>query len=422
MARTLNRLTDRKVRTAGPGMHADGGGLWLQVTATKQARRKGDDRKLNRSWLFRFATGEVIAVKNGKRRQRERLMGLGSAEDTTLAEARQKAAECRKMREQGIDPIQARNTQRAAQIGAAAKVVTFDECRDAYIKAHRDGWRNPKHAAQWGSTLATYASPVLGKLPVATVDTPLVLKVIESIWATKAETANRVRGRIESILDWAKARGYRHGDNPARWKGHLDHLLPARSKVSKVKHHAALPYTRIGKFMIDLRKLTSVSALALEFTILTAARTGEVIGARWTEIDLQKRIWTVPGDRMKSGREHRVPLSARALQILKKMKNEGESDYVFPGALKGKPLSNMALLQLLRGMKATDGLTVHGFRSSFRDWAAEQTSTPNFVVEMALAHAVGDAVEAAYRRGDLLERRRELMKAWAEYCNVEAAK
>lgn len=295
-----------------------------------------------------------------------------------------------------------------------AKAVTFEEAAERYIEAHKAGWKNAKHAAQWTTTLKTYAYPLIGESPVQAIDTGLVLKVLEPIWTTKTETANRLRGRIESVLDWARVRGYRERENPARWRGHLEQLLPAPSKVQRVQHHAALPYADLPKFMEALRAQDGVSASALEFAILTVARTGEVIGAKWSEIDLKERVWTIPAERMKAGKEHRVPFSARTLAILKSMKALGSGEYVFPG-LNNKALSNMALLMLLRRMGRED-ITAHGFRSTFRDWAAERTNFPAEVAEMALAHAVGDKVEAAYRRGDLFAKRRELMTAWAKAC------
>jgi integrase len=290
--------------------------------------------------------------------------------------------------------------------------MTFDQCAAAYFKAHRAGWRNAKHAAQWSSTIKTYAEPVIGALPVQGIDTTLVIKIIEPLWSKKSETASRLRGRIEAVLDWATVRGYRQGDNPARWRGHLDKLLPARTKVSKVKHHAALPYRELPKFMAALRGQDGMSARALEFLILTAARTGEVIGALPAEI--KDRVWTVPAGRMKGSREHRVPLAAPALAVAEKH-NQRNGAFLFPGAKDDKPLSNMAMLALLERMGRSD-LTAHGFRSTFRDWAAECTNYPNEVVEMALAHTINSKVEAAYRRGDLFEKRKSLMSEWAEFC------
>lgn len=374
-----------------PGMLADGDGLYLQVTGAGA-----------RSWIFRFTLG-------GKSRE----MGLGSLKGVGLAAARAKAAQCRALLADGIDPIAARKGEHAARAVAGARAITFDQCAEAYINAHGATWRNPKHHSQWKTTLETYVSPVFGKLPVHAVDVSLVMKALEPIWTTKPETASRIRGRIESVLNWAKARGYRSGENPAQWKGHLDNLLPARSKLSRVKHHAALPYDETAQFMKSLREQTGMPARALEFLILTAARTGEAIGAQWCEIDLAEKVWTVPAARMKGGREHRVPLSNKTLAILNKVAKGEPGDFVFRGR-NGGPLSNMALLMLLRRM-GHGSLTAHGFRSTFRDWAAERTSFQREVAEAALAHVVGDKVEAAYRRGDLFEKRRRLMEAWAEF-------
>jgi integrase len=295
--------------------------------------------------------------------------------------------------------------------------MTFDGCAAAYIDAHKTGWQNAKHRDQWRNTLTSYASPMFGSLPVQAVDVGLVMKALESIWQTKPETASRLRGRIEAVLDWAKVRGYREGENPARWRGHLDKLLPAPSKVRKVEHHPALPYDELADFVAALRSQEGVAARALGFLILTAARTGEVIGSRWDEVDLEEKIWVVPAARMKAGREHRVPLSEAAAAVLEQMKQIRESDFVFPGGKKGKPLSNMAMLAVLKRMDRGE-LTAHGFRSSFRDWAAERTNYPHEVAEMALAHTVGDKVEAAYRRGDLFQKRRQIMEAWARFCET----
>jgi integrase len=410
MPRTLHRLSPAKVKNAKPGMWCDGGGLYLQVTADAEGNP-------HRSWLFRFATGKVEISRTGKPRRVERQMGLGALRTVSLAEAREKAAGARKQRERGIDPIEARNAQKTAAALAEAKQMTFDQCRAAYIAAHRAGWRNLKHAAQWDSTLATYASPIVGKLSVASIDTGLVLKVLEPIWASKPETASRLRGRIENILDWATVRGFRQGENPARWRGHLDKLLPSRTKVRAIKHHAALPFKEIAEFMARLREHDPTAARALEFAILTAARTSEVLGARWDEIGLEGCVWTIPPSRMKGGREHRIPLGETAISILRKMsavRQEG-NPHVFPGERR-PALSNMALLMLLRRMKRDD-LTAHGFRSTFRDWAAECTNYSNELAEAALAHAVGSKVEAAYRRGDLFGKRREMMDAWGRFCS-----
>jgi integrase len=391
--RLIGKLTSLSVRQARRrGLYGDGGGLFLPVSESGA-----------KSWVFRF-----------KKADRLRVMGLGPAHTITLAEARDRARECRKLRLDGIDPIEARRAERAQAKLDAAKAVTFAECADAYITAHKAGWRNPKHAAQWPATLATYVNPTFGELPVQAIDTALVTRVMEPIWTKKPETASRVRGRIESILDWATARGYRQGENPARWRGHLENLLPRRSKVRRVEHHAALPYSELSAFMLALRQQEGVAARALEFTILTAARTGEVIGARWEEINIAERLWSVPAERMKAGREHRVPLCGKALEIVEEMRAIG-GNFIFPGGKRGKPLSNMAMTMLLRRMGHGDQ-TVHGFRSTFRDWAAERTNFPAEVAEMALAHAVTDKVEAAYRRGDLFEKRRALAEAWAKFC------
>ena len=382
-----------------PGFYSDGGGLYLRVTSATA-----------RSWIFRYMID---------RKAHE--MGLGKYPDISLAEARARATEARKLKALGKDPISERGVIRAAVRAEAAKAMIFKDAAKAHIDGHRAGWRNAKHAAQWEATLATYAEPIIGTLPVQAIDTGLVLKVLEPIWTVKPETASRLRGRIEAVLDWATARGHRHGENPARWRGHLDKLLPARTKVRRVEHHAALPFNELTGFMASLRAAEGVAARALELAILTAARTGEVIGAKWSEIDLLQKVWTVPGERMKTGREHRVPLSARALAILKEIERDQVADemFVFPGNKIGKPLSNMAFLMLLRRMDRDD-LTVHGFRSTFRDWAAERTNFPSEAAEMALAHAVGDKVEAAYRRGDLFEKRRAMMEQWATACELLA--
>lgn len=392
MARELNKLNALAVSKAkARGYLADGGGLYLQISASGA-----------KSWVFRFRDGARLKE-----------MGLGSTHTLTLAEARDVALACRKQRLAGLDPIVTRAVARAAARLEAAKAITFQECAEAYIESHKAGWQNAKHAAQWGSTLKTYAYPALGKLAVAAVDTGLILKALEPIWNTKAETASRLRQRIEAVLDWARVRGYREGENPARWKGHLDHSLPSRSKVKKVEHHAALPYTEIDNFMALLRQREGFAARALEFAILTAGRTGEVLNAQWSEIDLEGRLWIVPADRMKAGREHRVPLSDAAVSILRAMAEVKTSSYVFPGGTKFKPLSSMALLMTLRRMDMGD-LTAHGFRSTFRDWAAERTTFPREIAEAALAHVIG-GVEGAYQRGDYLDKRRKLMDAWTAY-------
>jgi integrase len=393
VAKITSKLSALAVASAkAPGLYGDGGGLYLQISASG-----------SKSWLFRFKTG-----------RRTRYMGLGSFKTISLAKAREAASKCRELRLQGIDPIAERQGKRAAAHLNAAKTMTFDECRDAYIAAHQAGWRNAKHRSQWVNTLNAYVSPVFGKLPVQAVDVALITRVLEPIWSTKPETASRLRGRIERVLDWAKARGFRTGENPARWRGHLDQLLPARSKIRNVRHHPALPFGKLPQFMITLRERAGVAARALEFAILTVARTGEVIGASWDEIDLGSRTWTIPAHRMKGHREHRIPVSDRAVTLLEEMQQAGSSEFVFSRP-EGSSLSNMALLMVLRRMERGD-VTAHGFRSSFRTWAAECTSFPREVVEAALAHVTGNKVEAAYQRGDLFHKRRQLMAEWEAYC------
>src|SRR5712691_3522391 len=394
MARRLNRLTAVEVRAIDEkGMHHDGGGLYLQVSAG-----------VAKSWIYCFTL-------DGRARE----MGLGPVHAIPLAEARKRAVECRRMRVDGIDPIEARSAHRGWKKLEAAKTMTFDACAAAYIAAHNASWRNAKHRGQWRNTLTSYAGPVFGSLPVRSIDVGLVMKALEPIWHTKPETASRLRGRIEAVLDWATVRNYRDGENPARWRGHLDKLLPARSKVHKVKHHPALPYNEIADFIAALRNQEGVAPRALEFLILTAARTGEVISAPWDEVDLDGKLWVVAAARMKAGREHRVPLAAAAMAVLEQMKEIRESEFVFAGGKQGKPLSNMAMLAVLKRMGRGE-LTAHGFRSTFRDWAAECTNFPREVVEIALAHTIENKVEAAYRRGDLFQKRRQLMEAWARFC------
>jgi integrase len=397
-ARVIGKLTTIRVQQAKRrGLYGDGGGLFLQVS---QGGAK--------SWVFRFKEAGKL-----------RVMGLGPVHTVSLAEARDRARECRGLRLAGKDPIEERKLVREAARLDAARAITFKECAGGYIAAHSAGWRDAKHAAQWPASLGTYVYPHFGALSVQSVDVGLVMKALEPIWTAKPETASRVRGRVESIIDWATARGYRRGENPARWRGHLENLLPRRSKVRRIEHHAALPYDDIGAFMVELRQQNGVAARALEFAVLTAARTGEVTGARWTEINLAERLWTVSGERMKAGKEHRVPLSDAAMAIVEQMKAIRSGDCVFPGGRRGQPLSGMAMLALIRRMGRGD-VTVHGFRSSFRDWCAERTNFASEIAEMALAHVVGNKVEAAYRRGDLFEKRRQLADAWARFCAVPA--
>lgn len=401
MAREIGRLKALEVaRKRKPGLYPDGGGLYLQVTPAGA-----------KSWVYRYTL-------NG----RTRYMGLGATHAVGLADARKKATAARQARQDGTDPIEVRKAEVARVRLEAARALTFQDAAEKYIKSHRSAWRNAKHAAQWESTLKTYAYPVLGKLSVQEIDVGLVMRVLEPIWVTKSETAGRVRGRIEAVLDWATAHSYRRGENPARWRGHLNKLLPARSKARAVKNHPRLPYEEIGPFIEALRKQEGVAARALEFLILTAARTGEVIGAQWGEFGTDG-VWVIPASRMKSGKEHRVPLPAPAQAIIEDMREVRTSGngraYVFPGGRRGKPLSNGAFLALLRRMKRSD-ITPHGFRSTFRDWCAERTSYPSEVAEMALAHAVSDKVERAYRRGDLLEKRRRIMRDWSQFCGTKA--
>lgn len=396
MRRTIHRLSARTVAAAKrPGLHADGAGLYLRVTA--------DGTK---SWILRYQLDH-----------RPRSMGLGPVSEVPLADAREQARVWRTVLRDGVDPIDARKAERDRRRNERLSAVTFRDCARRYIEAHEAGWKNPKHKAQWAATLDTYAHPVFGDASVQSVNTAAVLRVLEPIWRTRTETASRLRGRIEAVLDWAAARKLRTGENPARWRGHLDKLLPARTRVRSVVHHAALPYRKIGPFMAELREAQGVAPRALEFAILTAARTGEVIEARWDELDLEARIWTVPAERMKARRAHRVPLSPSAMGLLDRMARLREGDFVFTGSRAGRPLSNMALRSVLLRL-GRDDLTVHGFRSTFRDWAAEQTAHPNEVVEMALAHVVRDKAEAAYRRGDLFEKRRRLMDDWAARCSA----
>ena len=380
-------------RAKEPGMYPDGNGLYLRVGPNGA-----------KAWVLRYRFGP-------KRHE----MGLGPFPTVSLAQARDKADTCRRQRAEGTNPLEVRRAAQRARQTDSAHTMTFRQCAEAYIAAHSPSWKNPKHAQQWPNSLATYAYPVFGELPVADVDTVLIMRVLEPIWQAKPETASRVRGRIEAILDWARARHFRTGENPARWRGHLDTLLPHTSKLARVKHHAALPYIDVSAFLAALREQVGIAARALEFTILTAARTNETIGARWEEIDGTKAMWIVPAERMKGRREHRVPLSKTALSIIDQARELRLNDFIFPGFRKGQPLSNMAMLQLLTRM-GRDDVTVHGFRSTFRDWAAECTNFPNEVAEAALAHVVGNKAEAAYRRGDLFEKRGHLMEAWARYC------
>lgn len=390
------RLKALQVPRLGPGFHCDGDGLYLQVSDAGA-----------RSWILRYTL-------NGKPRS----MGLGSCRTCTLAEAREQAAEQRKLLAAGTDPLTARERSRAVQRATDANVVTFDTAAAAFIASNEAGWRNAKHGEQWKNTLATYASPVIGSLSVADITTAHVIRILSPIWTTKTETATRLRGRIEKILDWAKVHGYRSGDNPAAWRGHLSEALPAPSKVANAGHHAALPWQQVSAFMAQLQTMPGTASLAAQAIILAACRTSEVLNAIWSEFDLDAGLWTIPASRMKGNRAHTVPLGGQLLQILRDQVDEHDSSpdaYVFPGIKPGRPLSNMSCLALLKRMNRGD-LTMHGFRSTFRDWSAEATAHPRDVCEMALAHAIADKSEAAYRRGDLLEKRRLLMADWAAFC------
>jgi len=394
--RAAQPLTAKVVeKKSTPGYYADGNGLYLRVKASGA-----------KSWAFCY----MLAGKS-------REMGLGPFPTISLADARTKVVDCRKLLANSNDPIDARAAGRAQLAQAAAHSITFDEAAKRYIAGRRATWKNAKHIAQWENTLTTYAGPIFGHMPVAEINTALVLRVLEPIWTTKHETASRLRQRIESVLAWAAVHGYRSGDNPARWRGHLDQTLPKISKEERVEHFPALPYREVSSFMKKLRKQEGVAARALELTILTAMRTDAVIAAKPDEFDLHEAVWTVPAARIKGKKRtaHKVPLSARAAAIARELIEAG-GDYVFPGLRERTPLSNGAMLQLLDRMGHGD-ITVHGFRSTFKDWASECTAFPEIVSEMALAHTIPNKVEAAYRRGDLLEKRRQLMHAWAKYCD-----
>jgi integrase len=383
VARTLNKLSDIAAKNEkAVGRHSDGGGLYLNISATG-----------SKSWLFMWKPA------GGKRRE----MGLGPYPVVTLAKARAKAVECRVAVEEGRDPIADK---------AKEEEPTFGECADKFLVSMESAWRNGKHRAQWKMTLEEYCQTIRPK-KVSLISTDDVLKVLTPIWAGKAETASRLRGRIERVLDFAKAKGWRSGENPALWRGHLKNVLPPRQRLTR-GHHAAMPYAELPGLCLRLQASDAMAARALEFTILTAARSGEAYGAKWPEIDLKANVWTIPATRMKAGREHRVPLAERPLAILRLLAETRDSDFVFPGQKAKRPLSNMAMEMLIRRLKI-DGITVHGFRSSFRDWAGDKTTFSRELAEAALAHEVGNAVERAYRRADAIEKRRKLMQAWSDY-------
>jgi len=394
---TLKRLSAQEVSAfTKQGYYADGGGLYFQIS-----------RFDTRSWVFRY-------TRVGKARE----MGLGAYPDVSLKDAREAALQARKQLQAHIDPIDHKRAAKSVMVAARESALTFEECAKAFIKSKEPEWKNAKHCDQWRNTLEGYAYPIIGKVLVNDVAQPHVLRILEPLWTSKTETAKRLRGRIENVLDYASARGFRTGDNPARWKGHLDKILAAPGKVAKVANHAALPYKEIGVFMADLRKQVSMGARALEFAILTAARSGEVRGATWSEFDLDEATWTIPSERMKAGKEHRVPLSPAALDLLRALPRIDGCAVVFPNT-KGAVLSDMTLTAVLRRMGVA--VTAHGFRSTFRDWAGETTAYPREVIEHALAHQLKDKAEAAYARGTLFDKRSRLMDDWAKYCGTVIA-
>jgi integrase len=399
MGRSSNKLTTLEVKKdLPPGLYGDGDGLYLQVSNQK-----------TKAWVFRYMMAG-----------RARKMGLGAVDRVTLADARKKAKAAYSLVQDGVDPIEERGARKAKQAAESAKALTFKECAEGYIAAHKSSWKSDKHAGQWEATLETYAYPVIGALPVQLIETAHVMKIIQPIWESKTETASRVRGRIEKVLDRAKALKIRSGENPAAWRGHLDQLLPAKSQVAPVENHPALPYAELPEFMAKLRAKEGVSARALEFTILTVARTGDTIGATRQEIDRTERLWAVPAGRVKGKRgarkrDHVVPLAKQALAVLDAVPEEGS--FIFPGGKEGAGLSNAAMSELLKGMGySPDVATVHGFRSTFTDWVADETDYPNEMSELAKAHTVSDKVERAYRRGNMLEKRRRMMADWAKFC------
>lgn len=397
--RARNKLTALAIANSKPRcLLSDGGGLYLQVT-------RGTDGKPKRSWLFRFG------LPGGRVRE----MGLGSLLDVALPEARELATKARKALRDGVDPIEEKRARKALLSARCSSNPSFKECAERFVAANQSAWRAGKYRDQWIAPVSRYAYPTIGSLPVAAVNVQHVTKILEPLWSTRTETARRLRMRLEAVLDWAAVMGHRSGDNPARWKGHLDKVFPAPSKVTPVQHHPALPYQELPEFMRELHLRDGIGAIAFRFLILTAARTSEVLGARWGEIDQKAWIWVVPAQRMKSGRAHRVPLAPACRDLLLELGPRTANDYIFEGASSGGRLSSMVFLMTLRRMGRED-LTAHGFRSSFRDWAAECTKSPREVAEAALAHVIGDQTEAAYRRGDLFEKRLRLMKAWAGYC------
>jgi integrase len=396
MPRTAKPLSAREVATIRePGTYFDGHGLALRVGSTGA-----------KSWIFRYTGAD------GKRHD----LGLGPLHTIGLAEARELALACRRQRLAGADPLQAkRDAERERRFSAAKRTLSFAEAAEEYVRAHTAGWRDPRAAPQWRASLRDHANPVIGAVPVDAIDTPLVLQCLFPIWATRTETASRVRARIEAILEWARVAGYREGENPARWKAHLENMLPAKNKVKSVQHHAALDHSRIGRFASELRQQSGVAARALEFLILTACRVGEVINARWSEIDREAKVWSIPAERMKASQPHRVPLSDDAVAIIDAMAEirRAGDDYLFPGATAGRPISASAIRLVLDRLGS--GATAHGMRACFRSWCGD-SGIARDLAEMCLAHTIGDAVEQAYARTDMLERRRPVMQAWARHC------
>jgi integrase len=393
---TPGKLAAVSLKHLKDGSHADGGNLYLVV------------RGNSKSWVFRFI------APGGKRRR----MGLGPLHAVSLSEARKRAAELREQLHHptsAVDPLDARQEAKLAQRIGKQRSKTFQACATAYIEAHQNAWKNSKHAQQWTNTLAQYAYPVFGDIPASEIDEALILNALTPIWNVKTETAKRLRGRIESVLDWATFNKFREGENPARWKGHLEHSLAKPNKVSKVQHHAAMPFQEMPSFMKELNARSGMGAKALELLILTGCRSGEIRGASWSEIDLKNKIWTIPASRMKMAQEHRIPLSETAMELLSALPRLEDTDLVFPSAKQNAPLSDMTLTAVLRRCGGED-FTVHGFRSCFRDWLAETTNYPNEACELALAHKISNKVEAAYRRGDMLDKRFQMMNDWANYC------
>jgi len=395
MAKKIHLLSDREVKNLNkPDAYPDGNGLYLQVSNTG-----------SKSWFYRYQV-------NNKGRKH----GLGAYPTISLKSARERAEQCRQLRADGKDPIEYKRKIDADKKLEDAKAITFKECALAYIESHKEGWKNRKHEQQWRNTLETYAYPVFGDISVQKIDVGLVMNAIEPIWKKKTETASRVRQRIENVLDWARVRQYRTGENPARWRGHIENLLPKRSKVQKVQHFEAMPYVDVPEYFRELRKVETLTAKALAFCILTTARNGTIRNARWDEIDWDTNTWTIPEEGMKAGRVHRTPLTPECLKILEEVKPFKVNDYIFPGLKRNRPLSNQALLKLLKTTHPT--LTIHGFRSSFSDWCAETTAFPENLTEAALAHIVKDKTQAAYQRGDLFKKRIKLMDAWSNYCVI----